>query len=61
MVWWWTASPGTNALLEVMKEMAAPDNHGIHFPDYIGRSEKDLWMDFLSRNTPASRWMNCWQ
>ncbi len=27
-------------------------NHGIHFPDYIGRSDSDLWQDFLARNNP---------
>jgi len=50
------------AFLEVMKEIGCADNHGIHFPDYIGRSEKDLWMGFsVAEHAPPSRWMNCWQ
>ena len=43
------------AFLEVMQEIGYGDTHGVHFPDYIGRSEKDLWMDFLSRNKPTQQ------
>jgi HAD superfamily hydrolase (TIGR01509 family) len=30
-------------------------DHGLHFPDYLGRSDKVLWQDFLSRHQSPHR------
>ncbi len=40
------------AFLEVMREIGYADNHGLRFADYIGRSDQDLWVDFVSRHNP---------
>jgi HAD superfamily hydrolase (TIGR01509 family) len=26
--------------------------HGVHFPDYYGRSDRTLWVDFIARHQP---------
>jgi HAD superfamily hydrolase (TIGR01509 family) len=40
------------AFLEVWKEMGYEERHGIHFPDYYGRSDRALWLDFIDRHQP---------
>lgn len=40
------------AYLEVVRAIGYGDNHGLTFSDYIGRSEKELWDDFVSRHNP---------
>src|SRR5438034_7723918 len=41
------------ALREVLREIGYGDTHGLRFPDYIGRSDRELWEDFLARHKPA--------
>jgi beta-phosphoglucomutase len=38
------------AFLEVVREIGYGDSHGLHFADYVGRSDQELWLDFLARN-----------
>lgn len=40
------------AFLEVWDELGYRDRHGIHFPDYYGRSDRALWLDFIDRHQP---------
>src|SRR6266550_3180197 len=37
------------AFLEVLRYIGA-DGHGLQVADYIGRSDREIWLDFLSRN-----------
>ena len=37
------------AFLEVVAELGYGDNHGLQFSDYLGRTDKELWVDFLAR------------
>ena len=41
------------AFLQVVKELGYGDNHGLDFDNYIGRSDRDLWVDFVARHKPA--------
>ncbi len=41
------------AFREVFQEMGYADNHGIHFPEYYGRSDHALWLDFIAKHRPA--------
>ena len=36
----------------VFEEMGYGQTHGFHFPDYYGRSDKTLWLDFIARHSP---------
>lgn len=40
------------AFQEVWREMGYGDGHGIHFPDYYGRSDRALWLDFIAKHQP---------
>src|SRR5262249_44284791 len=40
------------AFREVFHEMGYGDTHGIDFPDYLGRSDRALWIDFIERHKP---------
>lgn len=40
------------AFLEVWAEMGYHDRHGMHFPDYYGRSDRALWLDFIDKHQP---------
>ncbi len=40
------------AFLEVFAEMGYADDHGIHFPDYYGRSDQAVWRDFIAKHHP---------
>ncbi|HWQ93720.1 MAG TPA: HAD family phosphatase [Clostridia bacterium] len=41
------------AFLETVAEIGYADRHGIHYPDYVGRSDLELWVDFLKRHQPG--------
>lgn len=41
------------AFREVFAELGYGDRHGIHFPDYYGRSDRVLWLDFIERHRPS--------
>jgi HAD superfamily hydrolase (TIGR01509 family) len=41
------------AFLEVLEEIGFGDRHGIQLSNYIGRSDRETWEDFLSRHTPV--------
>ena len=38
----------------VFEEMGYGQTHGFHFPDYYGRSDKALWLDFITRHSPPT-------
>ena len=40
------------AFLEIFAEMGYGSTHGVHFPDFYGKSDAALWKDFLSRHQP---------
>ena len=41
------------AFLEVLAEIGYGDRHGMRFADYIGRTDQDLWVDFVAKHKPA--------
>jgi len=41
------------AFLQVLAELGYGDNHGLEFGSYIGRSDRDVWIDFVARHKPA--------
>ena len=43
------------AFLEVIAEIGYHDRHGLRFADYVGRSDQELWLDFMAKHrTPHS-------
>ena len=40
------------AYLEIVRELGYEQNHGLDFAQYIGRSDRELWMDFVAKNRP---------
>ena len=40
------------AFREIFHEMGYGQTHGIHFPDYYGRSDRALWVDFIAKHQP---------
>jgi beta-phosphoglucomutase len=40
------------AFLEVVEQLGYTDRHGVRFADYLGRSDVELWVDFIERNQP---------
>ncbi|MBM3824760.1 MAG: HAD family phosphatase [Verrucomicrobia bacterium] len=40
------------AFLKIFDEMGYGDRHGIHFPDYYGKSDAALWRAFMDRHQP---------
>jgi HAD superfamily hydrolase (TIGR01509 family) len=40
------------AFLDVLQQIGCSDNHGMRFSDYIGRSDREIWTDFLARHKP---------
>lgn len=40
------------AFRDVFDQMGYGQTHGVHFPDYYGRSDEALWEDFVSRHRP---------
>ena len=41
------------AFREVFDELGHGETHGVHFPDYYGRSDRALWVDFIERHRPS--------
>lgn len=41
------------AFEEVFHELGHGKDHGIHFPDYFGRSDRVVWLDFIDRHQPS--------
>jgi HAD superfamily hydrolase (TIGR01509 family) len=41
------------AFLEVVREIGYEDRLKLQFADYIGRSDHELWVDFVARHKPA--------
>jgi HAD superfamily hydrolase (TIGR01509 family) len=41
------------AFLDVFRELGYADKHGMHFPDYYGRSDLTLWADFIAKHNPS--------
>lgn len=37
---------------EVLRELGYPNLGGLNFADYVGRSDQDLWIDFIARHQP---------
>jgi beta-phosphoglucomutase len=40
------------AYLETVAELGYGETHGLRFADYIGRSDHELWVDFINKNKP---------
>ena len=40
------------AFLEVMRALGYAGAHGLRFSEYVGRSDRQLWVDFIARNKP---------
>lgn len=40
------------AFYEVVREIGYGERHGIHFADYVGRRDQELWVDFLAKHNP---------
>ncbi len=40
------------AFLDVLREIGFGDGHGLRFSDYIGRADREIWLDFLARYKP---------
>ncbi len=40
------------AFREVFADLGYGETHGVHFPDYYGRSDEALWKDFVCRHRP---------
>ena len=40
------------AFLDVVRSLGYGDNHGLRFADYVGRSDQELWIDFVKKNRP---------
>jgi HAD superfamily hydrolase (TIGR01509 family) len=41
------------AFREIFREIGYGENHGIEFSEYLGRSDRALWLDFIERNRPV--------
>jgi HAD superfamily hydrolase (TIGR01509 family) len=41
------------AFLEVVRDLGYGDRHGLRFADYVGRSDKELWADFVAWHSPS--------
>lgn len=40
------------AYLDVVRDIGYGESHGLRFADYIGRSDQELWLDFLAKHKP---------
>ena len=38
---------------DIFHELGYGDRHGIHFPNYYGRSDRALWDDFIAKHRPS--------
>ena len=41
------------SFLEVWDELGYGENHGIHFPDFYGRSDRVVWEAFIEKHNPT--------
>ncbi|MBI3853261.1 MAG: HAD family phosphatase [Verrucomicrobia bacterium] len=41
------------AFLEVVRELGYGQTHGVRWADWVGRSDHELWVDFVARHKPA--------
>lgn len=41
------------AFLEVVNAIGFGGRHGLLFAEYVGRSDQELWVDFVARNKPS--------
>src|ERR1035441_4518071 len=41
------------AYLDVVRKLGYGDNHDLRFADYVGRSDEELWVDFIARHSPS--------
>ena len=41
------------AFFEVVREIGYGETHGVDWADYVGRSDHELWVDFVARHQPA--------
>ncbi len=41
------------AFLEVMAQIGYGNTHGLTFSDYLGRTDQELWIDFIAKHRPA--------
>ena len=41
------------AFLEVLQQIGCGENHGLKLSDYIGKSDREIWIDFLRRHSPS--------
>ncbi|MBN8249068.1 MAG: HAD family phosphatase [Verrucomicrobia bacterium] len=41
------------AFLDTFTQLGLADRHGIHFPEYYGRSDQTVWRDFIARHQPS--------
>jgi HAD superfamily hydrolase (TIGR01509 family) len=41
------------AFLDTVERIGYGQTHGINFQDYVGRSDRELWEEFLSRHQPG--------
>jgi HAD superfamily hydrolase (TIGR01509 family) len=41
------------AYLEVVEQIGYGEKHGLRFADYVGRQDRELWVDFIARHNPT--------
>jgi HAD superfamily hydrolase (TIGR01509 family) len=41
------------AFLDVLNALGYGNRHGLRFADYIGRTDQELWVDFIAKHKPA--------
>ena len=41
-----------HAFLEVVREIGYGETHGVDWADYVGRSDHELWADFVAHHNP---------
>jgi beta-phosphoglucomutase-like phosphatase (HAD superfamily) len=41
------------AFLEVLEAIGYRERHGLNFADYLGRTDKELWEDFVTKHDPT--------
>jgi beta-phosphoglucomutase-like phosphatase (HAD superfamily) len=40
------------SFLQIWKELGYGNNHGIHFPDFYGTSDRTVWKAFIDKHQP---------
>ncbi len=40
------------AFLDVFEQMGYGQTHGVHFEQYLGRSDRAVWLDFIAKHNP---------